>query len=172
MNNNSNNNNNNNSNNHNNNNNNSLLNRNKSHSIIGLHSSKYESPLKENYSSKNVNLKNQLLNGGIKSDTYESVCPPEDVAERTKQAHKNSMIRNNLADTTTPNNNNNNQSGRNLKRVSSAPPMQNVAIGEFQNPGENRRNIISNLMAFQLMDHRHRPCRRPCELPSSSRGTT
>ncbi|XP_070132646.1 uncharacterized protein f isoform X3 [Drosophila bipectinata] len=126
-----NNNNNNNSNNHinnNNNNNNSLLNRNKSHSIIGLHSSKYESPLKENYSSKNVNLKNQLLNGGIKSDTYESVCPPEDVAERTKQAHKNSMIRNNLADTTTAPNNNNNQSGRNLKRVSSAPPMQNVAI--------------------------------------------
>jgi len=135
-----------------NNNNNSLLNRNKSHSIIGLHSSKYESSLKDNYSAKNVNLKNQLLNGGIKSDTYESVCPPEDVAERTKQTHKNSMIRNNLADASTNNNNNNNTSGsisninnignmnggnqssRNLKRVSSAPPMQNLAVGESEHP--------------------------------------
>nr|XP_044252079.1 uncharacterized protein DDB_G0283357 isoform X1 [Drosophila takahashii] len=128
----------------NNNSNNSLLNRNKSHSIIGLHSSKYESSLKDNYSAKNVNLKNQLLNGGIKSDTYESVCPPEDVAERTKQTHKNSMIRNNLADASIGNSNmsNNNsgsisnisnmnggnQSSRNLKRVSSAPPMQNLAV--------------------------------------------
>ncbi|EDX18177.1 GD15701 [Drosophila simulans] len=126
----------------NNNNNNSLLNRNKSHSIIGLHSSKYESSLKDNYSAKNVNLKNQLLNGGIKSDTYESVCPPEDVAERTKQTHKNSMIRNNLADASSNNNtsgsinnisnmsnmNGGNQSSRNLKRVSSAPPMQNLAV--------------------------------------------
>ncbi|KAH8274191.1 hypothetical protein KR018_001601 [Drosophila ironensis] len=120
----------------NNNNNNSLLNRNKSHSMIGLHSSKYESSLKDNYSSKNVNLKNQLINGGIKSDTYESVCPPEDVAERTKQTHKNSMIRNNLTEVSTGNNNSNinnmnngnNQGARNLKRVSSAPPMQNVAL--------------------------------------------
>ncbi|XP_068159225.1 probable serine/threonine-protein kinase DDB_G0272282 isoform X2 [Drosophila tropicalis] len=137
-------------NNNNNNNNNSLLNRNKSHSMIGLHSSKYESSLKDNYSTKNVNLKNQLLNGGIKSDTYESVCPPEDVAERTKQTHKNSMIRNNLTESSSAmgssnnitssnsninniNNNgnsnqNNNNNGRNLKRVSSAPPMQNVAL--------------------------------------------
>lgn len=129
-----------------NNNNNSLLNRNKSHSIIGLHSSKYESSLKDNYSAKNVNLKNQLLNGGIKSDTYESVCPPEDVVERTKQTHKNSMIRNNLADASSNNNtsgsinnisnignmNGGNQSSRNLKRVSSAPPMQNLAVGEYR----------------------------------------
>ncbi|TMW43462.1 hypothetical protein DOY81_011458 [Sarcophaga bullata] len=75
----------------------SVLNRNKSQSIIGLHG-KYETASqrsKDNYSMKNVNLKNQL-NSGIKSDTYESVCPPEDVVERTKQANKNSVIRNNL----------------------------------------------------------------------------
>ncbi|XP_017852026.1 uncharacterized protein LOC108606428 isoform X2 [Drosophila busckii] len=134
----------------------SLLNRNKSHSIIGLHSSKYESSLRDNYSAKNVNLnqqqlqqqqqqnmKNQLLNGsGIKSDTYESVCPPEDVAERTKQSHKNSMIRNNLLADASGNHCNSNSnlsnmsnsnsnlsnSNRNLKRVSSAPPIQSMAL--------------------------------------------
>lgn len=103
-----------------------LINRYKSQSINGLHS-KYDSPRKEtSYTTKNVNLKNQI-NSGLKSDTYESVCPPEDVAERTKQANRNStVIRNNL-DTL----NNTINSNRILKRVSSAPPIQNNAIGMF-----------------------------------------
>ncbi|XP_055843804.1 homeobox protein 2 isoform X2 [Episyrphus balteatus] len=105
-----------------------LINRYKSQSINGLHS-KYDSPRKEAYTTKNVNLKNQI-NSGLKSDTYESVCPPEDVAERTKQANRNStVIRNNL-DTQ----NNTNNSNRILKRVSSAPPIQNNAIANGPPP--------------------------------------
>ncbi|XP_061389892.1 GATA zinc finger domain-containing protein 14 [Musca vetustissima] len=162
-------------------NNNSILNRNKSQSIIGLHG-KYDNASirsKDSYGSKNVNLKNHLNSssgGGIKSDTYESVCPPEDVVERTRQANKNSVIRNNLdhsngglqhygsqsklsmnnnnnsnqvggninnsnqnlynssnsINSNNSNNNNNgngnNQNNRILKRVSSAPPIQNTEI--------------------------------------------
>lgn len=160
-----------------------VLNRSKSQSATGLHS-KYESALrsKDNYSGKNINLRNQL-NSGIKSDTYESVCPPEDVVERTKQANKNSVIRNNLDNNSNKhyssnslisansnssvnniNNTNNNHNihsanssgnnhsnhnnsnsssnssscnnpnniNRNLKRVSSAPPIQNHAeVGKW-----------------------------------------
>ncbi|XP_037932068.1 GATA zinc finger domain-containing protein 14-like [Teleopsis dalmanni] len=125
----------------------SLLNRNKSQSIIGLHT-KYDPSVRKdnNYPTKNINLKNQL-NSGVHSDTYESVCPPEDVAERTKQSNKNSVIRNNLDSVHSDSNNNNNNSSvnnhnnnhinnnnnsnnnnRHLKRVSSAPPTQNITI--------------------------------------------
>ncbi|XP_073830671.1 espin protein forked isoform X2 [Musca autumnalis] len=80
--------------------NNNFLNRNKSQSIIGLHGKYDNSSIrsKDSYGSKNVNLKNHLnsSSSGIKSDTYESVCPPEDVVERTRQTNKNSVIRNNL----------------------------------------------------------------------------
>ncbi|XP_075158533.1 espin protein forked isoform X2 [Haematobia irritans] len=159
-----------------------ILNRNKSQSIIGLHG-KYDGSVrsKDGYASKNVNLKNHL-NSGIKSDTYESVCPPEDVVERTKQTNKNAVIRNNLennnkgghygshskllvanngnnasnsnsnqnlynsnnsinsnnSNSNNSNNNNNsnnmnningcNQNNRLLKRVSSAPPVQNSEV--------------------------------------------
>ncbi|XP_053948090.1 probable serine/threonine-protein kinase DDB_G0282963 isoform X2 [Anastrepha ludens] len=116
------------------------LNRNKSQSAIGLHTNKYEMSHKESYTVKNVNVKNQLNtscnnnNGGIKSDTYESLCPIEDIAERTKQSHKNSVIRNNLDGSSSSNmlqstcSYDENSTDRHLKRVSSAPPIQNIAI--------------------------------------------
>ncbi|XP_036348045.1 uncharacterized protein LOC118757431 isoform X2 [Rhagoletis pomonella] len=120
------------------------LSRNKSQSANGLH--RYEMSHKESYTVKNLNVKNQLKtsnnnnNGGIKSDTYESVCPIEDIAERTKQSHKNSVIRNNL-DGGSSNNifqsscgNDGNTSDRHLKRVSSAPPIQSVAIANGPPP--------------------------------------
>lgn len=121
------------------------LNRNKSQSTIGINSKpKYELSQKESFTVKNVNLKNLLnassnINCGVKSDTYESVCPIEDVAERTKQSQKNSVIRNNLDYGSTGNTcnifhptcNDGNTCDRQLKRVSSAPPIQNIEIGMF-----------------------------------------
>ncbi|XP_069965767.1 uncharacterized protein f isoform X1 [Bactrocera oleae] len=118
------------------------LNRNKSQSTIGINSKpKYELSQKESFTVKNVNLKNLLnassnINCGVKSDTYESVCPIEDVAERTKQSQKNSVIRNNLDYGSTGNTcnifhptcNDGNTCDRQLKRVSSAPPIQNIEI--------------------------------------------
>ncbi|XP_067634586.1 putative uncharacterized protein DDB_G0289263 isoform X3 [Eurosta solidaginis] len=132
---------------------NDALNRNKSQSAIGLHSKfKFEQTCKESYTVKNVNLKNQLntnsnnnnSSGGIKSDTYESVCPIEDVAERTKQSNKNSIIRNNVDGGNSigfgnfpphsPCNNDSNSNDRHLKRVSSAPPIQAFAIASGPPP--------------------------------------
>lgn len=121
------------------------LNRNKSQSTIGIHSKpRYELSQKESFTVKNVNLKNLLnansnTNSGVKSDTYESVCPIEDIAERTKQSQKNSVIRNNLDCSSIGNSSNilhptcNDIStcDRQLKRVSSAPPIQNIEIGMF-----------------------------------------
>lgn len=69
--------------------------------------------------SKNVNFTNNI-NCNIKSDTYESVCPPEDTEERNKQTNKNTIIRNNL--TESQNNN------RILKRTSSTPFVQSTGI--------------------------------------------
>ncbi|KAM7346367.1 uncharacterized protein ACRADG_006329 isoform 2-T2 [Cochliomyia hominivorax] len=114
---------------------NSVLNRNKSQSTIGLHG-KYDTAAsqrsKDNYSAKNVNLKNQL-NSGIKSDTYESVCPPEDVAERTKQANKNSIIRNNLE-----NNSNNTSSNNNMQHYGSNTKLSGA------NVNNNNQNIYNS----------------------------
>ncbi|XP_018804857.1 PREDICTED: uncharacterized protein LOC108978834 isoform X5 [Bactrocera latifrons] len=118
------------------------LNRNKSQSTIGIHSKpKYELSQKESFTVKNVNLKNLLnassnINCGVKSDTYESVCPIEDIAERTKQSQKNSVIRNNLDCSSIGSTNNifhpicndGNTCDRQLKRVSSAPPIQKIEI--------------------------------------------
>lgn len=88
-----------------------MLNRIKSQSVTGLHT-KYKDvaaaladtsngkrlpTTMDTYVSKNINLNNHLNNhhlGGGKSETYESVCPPEDVTERSKQLRKNSVIRN------------------------------------------------------------------------------
>lgn len=68
--------------------------------------------------SKNVNFTNNNNNScNIKSDTYESVCPPEDTEERNKQTNKNTIIRNNLAES-------NNRLKRELKRASSTPFIQ------------------------------------------------
>lgn len=144
-----------------------MLNRIKSQSVTGLHckytdvasalasapAAKRLSNVKDVYVSRNINVKNQL-NGhhsnGLKSDTYESVCPPDDVVERTKQSHKNSVIRNHFeqnkcngscsnlhncgnSNSTAPeasahqsngnsHHKNSTNLNRNLKRVSSAPP--------------------------------------------------
>lgn len=68
--------------------------------------------------SKNVNFTNNI-HSNIKSDTYESVCPPEDTEERNIQTNKNTIIRNNL--TESQNNN------RILKRASSTPFVQSSA---------------------------------------------
>ncbi|XP_020717273.1 putative uncharacterized protein DDB_G0286901 isoform X1 [Ceratitis capitata] len=130
-----------------------FLNRNKSQSTIGLYSKyKYELTHKESYAAKNVNLMNQIntnngsnSNCGIKSDTYESVCPIEDIAERTKQSHKNSIIRNNLDTVNSGSstnllvhqpmcNNDGSTYDRHLKRVLSAPPMQSIAIANGPPP--------------------------------------
>ncbi|XP_023294677.2 probable cyclin-dependent serine/threonine-protein kinase DDB_G0292550 isoform X1 [Lucilia cuprina] len=119
-----------------------VLNRNKSQSIIGLHG-KYDAAIaqrsKDNYSTKNVNLKNQL-NSGIKSDTYESVCPPEDVVERTKQANKNSVIRNNLENNA--NGSGNSHYGSNTKL---AGPNTNNMTANVNNSNQNIYNSSNSV---------------------------
>ncbi|XP_059224242.1 putative uncharacterized protein DDB_G0289263 isoform X2 [Stomoxys calcitrans] len=211
--------------------NNNILNRNKSQSIIGLHG-KYDGSVrsKDGYGTKNVNLKNQL-NSGIKSDTYESVCPPEDVVERTKQTNKNAVIRNNLEHNnkgghygshsklvtnnshTTHNSNNNhnsssngninnssnqnlynsnnsinsnnsnnngnsnninningsNQNNRLLKRVSSAPPVQNTDIANGPPPPPLPPPLRG---AGHYGQHQHQQQQQPQQLYNKSNMTS
>lgn len=66
-----------------------------------------------NNKKNNISKNNHLNNSFNKNDTYESVCSPEDIAERNKQlAQRNGMMHTN---NTGLNNN------RLLKRVVSAP---------------------------------------------------
>lgn len=94
---------------------------------------KYESPKKSNdaqlsngvngNSSKSVST--PVNSNQLKNDTYESVCSPEDVAERTKMAHRHSIaVNNNNHNTITATVNHNLNQANNsrvLKRVVSAP---------------------------------------------------
>lgn len=83
-----------------------------------------------NNSKKNNIVKNNQLNGALKNDTYESVCSPEDVAERTKMAQRHSL--NNCNGNNSIGSNSSSSSGsmalnnaRNFKRgVSSSPPNE------------------------------------------------
>ncbi|CAD7091542.1 unnamed protein product [Hermetia illucens] len=94
--------------------------RHKAFSISNL-SSKYDVPRSNSDASdsKNSNFNNNNHSGNkknhnIKSDTYESVCPPDDLPERMKQVSKNGV--------SSPNPN------RVLKRVVSAPAPQTQSI--------------------------------------------
>lgn len=49
----------------------------------------FENPKKSNESNANGNAKS--MNNQMKNDTYESVCSPEDVAERTKMAQRHTL---------------------------------------------------------------------------------
>lgn len=55
----------------------------------GKGNNKFENPKKSNESNANGNTK--LMNNQMKNDTYESVCSPEDVAERTKMAQRHTL---------------------------------------------------------------------------------
>lgn len=102
---------------------------------------KYESPKKSN----DTQLNNGCVNGNankntnavannsqLKNDTYESVCSPEDVAERTKMAHRHSIaVNNNTISTPANNSQNQNNNNRVLKRVVSAPVAAIETKGEF-----------------------------------------
>ncbi|KAL5275034.1 ESPN family protein [Megaselia abdita] len=89
----------------------------KSANILKSHSISNINKIDMFNNSKNINFTNNI-NSNIKSDTYESVCPPEDTEERNKQTNKNTMIRNNLTDS--QNNN------RLLKRTLSTPFVQST----------------------------------------------
>lgn len=78
-----------------------------------------------NNKKNNISKNNHLNNSFNKNDTYESVCSPEDIAERNKQlAQRNGIIH------TNNNNNNNNplNNTRLLKRVVSAPAASDKGI--------------------------------------------
>ncbi|XP_055389695.1 probable serine/threonine-protein kinase cdc7 isoform X2 [Condylostylus longicornis] len=150
----------------------SLCKRNKSNSISNLNSSKYDSPRKDTYTVKNINIKNQLNthNSGIKSDTYESVCPPEDIVERTKQANKNnSIIHNNLSCK-------NNTNSRPLKRVVSAPHTQTTPKAHGPPPpplppplkATAQRSLFSN--EIHNDDHNNDNNNLCCDSPDSDSG--
>lgn len=89
-----------------------------------LNDTKNDNAIKMNdiFNNKQNNIiKNNQLNNGttIKNDTYESVCSPEDIAERNKQAQRHTMTTNNMAL----------NNGRLLKRVVSAPVHNNESQG-------------------------------------------
>ena len=85
-----------------------------------------------------------INNNQLKNDTYESVCSPEDTAERIKTAQRHSIAVNNTISTATNvhnnsnssmpsnancSNSNNNTNNRLLKRVISAPVATNDTKG-------------------------------------------
>lgn len=103
---------------------------------------KYENPKKSNDTQSNNQVSNNsdqkaanviINNNQLKNDTYESVCSPEDVAERTKMAQRHSIAVNGNNTISTSNAHNSNSSmpsnancstsnnNRVLKRVISAP---------------------------------------------------
>lgn len=97
-----------------------------SENVIG---NKFENPKKSNESNANGNAKS--MNNQIKNDTYESVCSPEDVAERTKMAQRHTLNSNggssgfgassSASNATSNSGSSAMNNGRVLKRVVSAP---------------------------------------------------
>ena len=79
---------------------------------------KYESARKSNESHlKKTNvMKSNQMNNSQRNDTYESVCSPEDIAERTKVAQKHP----NGSSGNSPANN-----ARHAKRIVSPEPIEN-----------------------------------------------
>lgn len=113
---------------------------------------KYENPKKStdtqlnNMVSNNASQKsnNVIINANLlKNDTYESVCSPEDTAERTKTAQRHSIAVNNTISPTNAHNSNSSMpsnancsgnssnSNRILKRVISAPVATNDTKGNY-----------------------------------------
>lgn len=98
----------------------------KNRNVKDSNRSKYDIPRKSSdpFVGKNINYtkNNHLSNNSMKNTdmTYESVCDPEDVLERTQMAQRHSIALNNsnnrLSDGGSGSNNN-----RLLKRVVSAP---------------------------------------------------
>lgn len=87
--------------------------------------------MSSNNASQKSNNNVIINNNQLKNDTYESVCSPEDTAERIKMAQRHSIAVNNTISTTNAHNSNssmpsnancsNNNNNRLLKRVISAP---------------------------------------------------
>lgn len=99
---------------------------NKRNKLNDITKGKYDSTRKlkndSQFKKNNATKINQMNNNSntLKNDTYESVCSPEDVAERAQSAQRHPMT---LNGTSSSNNNNaalNND--RHLKRIVSAPP--------------------------------------------------
>lgn len=112
---------------------------------------KHSNPKKSNESQVNVLNNNSSSNGkkvnvinsnetnsttnansSLRNDTYESVCPPEDTAERISVAQRHTIIVNSNNSSSNAVNLNNavaNNNGRILKRVVSAPVAQNESKG-------------------------------------------
>lgn len=100
-------------------------------------------------------------NDQLKNDTYESVCSPEDTAERIKTAQRHSNAVNNTISTATNvhnnsnssmpsnancSNSNNNTNNRPLKRVISAPVATNDTKGNYFSFS---RSIARSLLPIQ-----------------------
>lgn len=117
---------------------------------------KYDSPRKGDYSSKSSthNSKNYNNNNGLNNsnnnnsssnnlnnnninnlntntlntiDTYESVCSPEDIYERTKMAQRHTLQSNHSSSSSSSSA----STSRILKRVVSAPPVTTESQGEI-----------------------------------------
>lgn len=67
----------------------------KSHSISNLNTNDMFNTIKNVNININKNSINNPINSYLKSNTYDSVCSPEDTEERNKQTNNNSIIRNN-----------------------------------------------------------------------------
>lgn len=107
---------------------------------------KYENPKKSTdqpqlnnmVSSSGQKPNNVIINANqLKNDTYESVCSPEDTAERTKMAQRHSIAvnGNNTISTTAAHHSsiasNASNCSRVLKRVISAPVATNETKGNY-----------------------------------------
>lgn len=112
---------------------------------------------------------NNVNNNQLKNDTYESVCSPEDTAERTKMAQRHSIAVNNTISTTNAHNSNSsmpsnvncgNNNNRVLKRVISAPVATIETKGNFASSlslalsltHSNCPSLLNSLLALQSTD--------------------
>ncbi|KAG4074377.1 hypothetical protein HA402_008786 [Bradysia odoriphaga] len=109
-----------------------------------------------NNKKNNISKNNHLNNSFNKNDTYESVCSPEDIAERNKQlAQRNALIQSN---------NNSLNNTRLLKRVVSAPPAASDKVAgppppplppplKAPNPNQQQANQLLNNRISQQSRH-------------------
>lgn len=119
---------------------------------------KFENPKKSNESNANGNAK--MMNNQMKNDTYESVCSPEDVAERTKMAQRHTLNSNggssgfgsssNASNVTSNSGSSAMNNGRVLKRVVSAPVAVNEVKGKRLCDAHNFLFLLLNDFVFVL----------------------
>lgn len=89
-----------------------------------------------NNKATNINKNNQMNNGTPKNDTYESVCSPEDVAERNKLAQRHAII-------SSTNGNNHNHSAVNHGSVSQTNTINNNNASAALNNGRLLKRVVS-----------------------------